>query len=230
MFRGLRHDPIRRATVTHRGALVSILGLVLLSAALQPWAAATSATLTDQALIDALRGGGYTLYFRHTATDWSQSDQVRQEGDWLSCDPSRMRQLSAEGRRSARAIGDAIRALGIPVGKLLASPYCRTMETARLMDIGPVEASADVMNLRAAEYYGGRDAIIATARTRLAKPPDTATNTVIVAHGNVAREATPVYPGEGEGVVFRPDGRGGFHFVARIAVVDWKRLVDAGTK
>jgi hypothetical protein len=43
---------------------------------------------------------------------------------------------------------------------------------------------------------------------------------VIVAHGNVAREATPVYPGEGEALVFEPDGAGGFVLRGRIAVDD----------
>ena len=180
--------------------------------------------LGDGALVEALRGGGYNLYFRHTATGWSRHDQVREAGDWTSCDPSRMRQLSRDGENSARAIGEAMRALGIPVGKVLSSPYCRTVQTARLMDLGSVETTTDVMNLRVAEYFGGRKAIIAAARARLATPPATGTNTVIVAHGNVAREATPVYPGEGEGVAFKPDGMGGFRYVGRLTPSDWARL------
>ena len=38
----------------------------------------------------------------------------------------------------ARRIGDAIRALGVPVAKVLSSEYCRAWETARLLDLGPV--------------------------------------------------------------------------------------------
>ena len=60
-------------------------------------------------IIDNLRDGGYNLYFRHVATDWSQSDDLQREGDWLSCDPARMRQLSAAGRADAIAIGHALR-------------------------------------------------------------------------------------------------------------------------
>lgn len=182
--------------------------------------------LETKALIDALRGGGYTLYFRHEATDWSQDDNVTEADDWLSCDSNQMRQLSSLGRERAAATGKAIRSLGIPVGQVLASPYCRTVETARLMNLGKVTTTTDVMNLRVAEYFGGRDAIVATAQALLAKPVTKNTNTVIVAHGNVAREATPVYPDEGEGVVFQADGKGSFRVVGRISPAEWVQLKD----
>ncbi len=196
-----------------------IAGLLLL------FAGAVAAA--DDALLDALRAGGNNIYFRHVATDWSQSDRVQQADDWLSCDAARMRQLSAEGRADARRIGDALRRLAIPVGEILASPYCRTMETARLMEVGPVRPSTDVMNLRSASYFGGRGAIVARARRLLASPPPAGSNRIIVAHGNVARNATPVYPAEGEGVVFRPDGAGGFDLVGRVAPDAWARLLEA---
>jgi len=120
-------------------------------------------------------------------------------------------------------IGKAMRELEIPVGEVLASPYCRTMETASLMEVGPVQASTDVMNLRSASYFGGREAVVSTARRLLSSPPPSGTNRIIVAHGNVAREATPVYPGEGEGLVFAPDG-GGFRLLGRLTPADWQRL------
>lgn len=183
--------------------------------------------LDDAALVAALRDGGYNIYFRHVATDWSQSDRVERRDDWLVCDAARMRQLSAAGRDDARAIGDAIRKLEIPVGEVLASPYCRTMETARLMDVGEVRPSTEVMNLRAASYFGGREAIVATAQRLLSTPPPSGSNRVIVAHGNVAREATPVYPDEGEGVVFEPDGDGGFRLVGRLTADGWRRVANS---
>jgi hypothetical protein len=201
---------------------IAVIALLLLCTS-EPVLAADD-TPPGEALVHSLRQGGFNIYFRHAATDWSQSDQVRGAGDWTSCDPARIRQLSDEGRRTAREVGDAIRALGIPVGKVLASPYCRTVETATLMDLGPVETTTDVMNLRVAEYFGGRAAIVETARARLGAPPTAGTNTVIVAHGNVARESTPVYPSEAEGAVFRPDDEGGFVFVSRISPADWARL------
>ena len=186
---------------------------------------AAAGEVADAALVSLLRNGGYTLYFRHTATDWSHSDHLTQTGDWLSCDKQKMRQLSERGRADARRIGLAIRQLDIPVGRVLASPYCRTVETGKLLDVGEVVPTADVMNLRAAEYVGGRMSIVENARRLLATPPAPGTNTVITAHGNVAREATPVYPGEGEGVVFQADLKGGFRVIARIPPKRWKRMV-----
>lgn len=172
--------------------------------------------LSGQALIEAIQQGGYNLYFRHEATDWSQQDLVHQKDDWQSCDGSRIRQLSEQGRQSAERTGQAMRNLNIPVSEVLASPYCRAMETARKLGLGDVKPSNDVINLRVSDYFGGREAVIATAQKLLARLPTAGSNRVIVAHGNVAREATPVYPGEGEMVIFKPEGKGQFTFVGRI--------------
>src|SRR5690606_7579317 len=74
------------------------------------------AAATERAvLIEALRGGGYVLYFRHAQTDWSLQDRIDGEDSWASCDPARMRQLSDEGRATARAVGAAMTRLEIPV-------------------------------------------------------------------------------------------------------------------
>jgi hypothetical protein len=209
-----------RATKSRHSLLFAGLALLLWGTAM----AEGGELLSGEALVRALQGGGYNLYFRHAATDWSRSDEVREAGDWTSCDPDRIRQLSDDGRRTAETVGEAIRALGIPVGAIYASPYCRTVETARLLGLGPVETTTDVMNMRVAEYFGGRGAIAERARARLAIPPAPGTNTVYVAHGNVAREATAVYPGEGEGIVFRPDEEGGFVFAGRLTPEEWRSL------
>jgi hypothetical protein len=188
-------------------------------------AVAAEELLNDAPLLAALRGGGHNLYFRHVGTNWSQHDQVQQAGDWRSCDATRMRQLSEQGRDDAKAIGSALRRLEVPVGEVLASPYCRTVETALLMQLGEVAETIQVMNLRAADYVGGRASVVASAQALLASPPP-AGNRVIVAHGNVAREATPAYPAEGEALVFAPDGEGGFILRGRITVGDWSRLLS----
>ena len=181
--------------------------------------------LADGDLLAALKQGGHSLYFRHVATDWSQYDQVKEVDDWRSCDGSRMRQLSEAGRNDARLIGSALRELQVPIAEVLASPYCRTVETAKLMRLGEVRETLQVMNLRAAGYVGGRSKIIADAQALFATAPASG-NRVIVAHGNVAREATPAYPDEGEMLVLTADGEGGFILHGRIAIDDWPRLLQ----
>jgi broad specificity phosphatase PhoE len=192
-------------------------------------AVAAQELLGDAALVAALRGGGHNLYFRHVGTTWSQHDQVLEAGDWRSCDATRMRQLSQQGRDDAKTIGSALRRLEVPVGEVMASPYCRTVETARLMQLGDVIETTQVMNLLTADYIGGRASVVASAQALLASPPPSG-NRVIVAHGNVAREATPAYPAEGEALVFAPDGEGGFILRARIAVSDWSRLLSVDSQ
>lgn len=81
--------------------------------------------LVGTQLVAALRDGGYVLYLRHTETPEDGTDEPDSLGD---C--SRQRALNAAGRADARALGAAVRALGVPVGEVLASPYCRTVERA----------------------------------------------------------------------------------------------------
>ena len=92
------------------------------------------------------------------------------------------------------------------------------------MGVGPVRTTDDVLNLHAAEYAGGREAIVVRARARLSAYPAPGRNDVYVAHGNLARAATDVYPGEGERIVFRPLGAAGFEFVGRLDPAAWTEL------
>jgi broad specificity phosphatase PhoE len=220
---GVTHGMI--GNMTDMLSRLAITGSILLVWILLIPVSVSAEDFSHRELVQLLRQGGYNIYFRHEATDWGQYDTVRQEKDWLSCDGSKMRQLSDAGRQRAKRSGEAMRQIGVPVSEVLASPYCRTMETARQFGLGEVVATTEVMNLRAAEFFGGREAIIAKARRLLASQPSPGSNRIVVAHGNVAQAATPVYPGEGEGVVFRPDGSGGFIVVDRIPPDRWLQLV-----
>jgi phosphohistidine phosphatase SixA len=189
---------------------------------------ARAADLEGRALVETLQEGGYNIYFRHAPTDWGQQDRVEAAGDWTSCDPAEMRQLSADGRAIARRIGDAIRALGVPVAKVLSSEYCRASETARLLDLGPVTTTRDIMNMRVVALVGGRDAVIARARRVLAQPAPEGANVVIVGHGNLMRAATGAYAGEAGSGIYAPraGSERGFELVARLTPDDWQRLAE----
>ena len=54
-------------------------------------------------------------------------------------DCTTQRNLGEKGREQARAIGAAIRAAGVTVDRVLTSQWCRCRDTARLLDVGPVE-------------------------------------------------------------------------------------------
>jgi len=54
-------------------------------------------------------------------------------------DCATQRNLDARGRAQARAIGDLFRANGIASARVLSSAWCRSRDTATLLDLGPVE-------------------------------------------------------------------------------------------
>jgi phosphohistidine phosphatase SixA len=80
-------------------------------------------------LIEDLRRGGYTILFRHERTS------VIGDWDFLPFKPEecdRQRTLSEVGKASARTVGETMRALQIPVGKVATSTYCRAIEHGKL--------------------------------------------------------------------------------------------------
>jgi len=170
-------------------------------------------------LAGRLRRGGYVLAFRHAATDFSTTDTTR---DLRDC--SRQRNLTAEGRRQARSIGREFRRLGIPVGRVLASPFCRTRETATLAFGRAVSSRA----LLSAEFFEGEPAgerQPARLRRLLASPPQRATNTILVSHNFAIDDATGESLAEGEAVIVTPRrGQWSFEVVARVKAGDWARL------
>ena len=182
------------------------------------WAAEPSVdALAGQALLAALRQGGLIIYFRHTSTDFGQNDD--QMTGYEDC--ARQRNLTEQGREEARQIGAAIQRLHLPIGDVLASPFCRTMETARLM-FGRAQATAAVRRGPARPDSPDR---YAELRKLLATPPQAGTDLVIASHGNpfAAVAGTP-YLAEGEAAVIRPLGAEGFRVVARIPKNGWDDL------
>jgi len=197
-----------------------VLGALALAAAALAAAGALAQTpqLAGRALADALRQGGYVLYLRHTSTDFGQNDE--QMTDYADC--ATQRNLTDVGRAEARAIGAALRELRIPVGDVLASPYCRTLETGRLV-FGRATPSVAVRGGPARPDSANR---YAELRALLGVPVPRGTNVAIASHGNpFAAVAGPPYLAEGEMAVLEPlGGDGQFRIVARITKDRWAAL------
>lgn len=175
------------------------------------------ATLAGPALLTALREGGYVLYLRHTSTDFGENDD--QMTDFADC--TKQRNLTDAGRAEARALGAAIRDLKIPIATVYASPYCRTMETGRLVFANVTRSYAvrgGPARPESPERYAALRALLSTA-----VPPGT--NVAISSHGNpFYGVAGPPYLAEGEMAVIEPQGNGQFRVVARIAKNAWTQL------
>jgi phosphohistidine phosphatase SixA len=178
-----------------------------------------AAPLAGRELLAALRRGGYVIYFRHAATDFGQNDD-RMSG-YEDC--ATQRNLTDGGREEARAIGAQMKALAIPVERVLASPFCRTMETARLI-FGRAESSAAVRGGPAsAEKSRYADLV-----TLLSTPLPQGTNLAIVSHGNPFRAVTEApYLAEGEAAIVEPLGSERFRVVARVRKDEWAALAGA---
>lgn len=156
-------------------------------------------TLAGAALVEALRAGGYVIYFRHAATDFSQEDTDRQDLD--NC--ATQRNLDDAGRAEARRIGEGFAALGIPIGEVLGSEYCRTRETAELA-FGRVTPTTDLTSVFAAAETDDDEERIAALRRLLATAPEPGTNTVLVSHQANLEDATGIVIAEGEAAIFLP--------------------------
>jgi phosphohistidine phosphatase SixA len=136
-------------------------------------------------------------------------------------DCARQRNLTDRGRDEARRIGVAIKRLDIPIGDVLASPFCRTRETAQLIFGRATVAPA----VRGGPARADSDDRYAELRKLLSTPPSRGTNLAIASHGNPFRAVTDTqYLAEGEAAVIRPLGAQGFRIVARIPKDGWDAL------
>ena len=178
---------------------------------------AQDARLQGDALIQALRGGGYVILMRHAATEAKlDADTV----DLADC--TTQRNLSPDGRAAARAIGARVTALGLPIGDVQASPYCRAMESGRLI-FGRADAVSGLRD-HAVKDAAARAESAAALMPLLATPPAQGKDNVVVTHGFNAKSVTGLDLLEAEAVVVKPDGHGGFAIVGDIKADAWNSL------
>jgi broad specificity phosphatase PhoE len=174
--------------------------------------------LSGAELIAALQQGGFNIALRHAITDRTQTDVPPENLE----DCTKQRNLNDIGREQARAIGRAIAALNVPIGKVLSSPYCRTRETAELA-FGAFETELALNN--AFINSAQRPRLYAMLKELLAQPPEPGTNVVLVTHGDNIGGASGVTVAEGEAAIFYPDGTGGFMLAARLTADAWLALM-----
>src|SRR5207253_1997822 len=129
-------------------------------------------------LLPEVRKGGYVLFIRHPKTNPDQADT-----DPLHLDNVKaQRQLSDEGRKQAKALGEAFRALKIPVGKVIASKFNRAQEAAKLLGVGEVTATVDVAEGGLVVSPRENERRAKALRELLSTPPPDGKNFVIVSH------------------------------------------------
>ena len=122
-----------------------------------------------------LRAGGLVVVLRHAATDYSNPTRIPSSSPTAPL----QRNLSAQGRADARTIGRGMRRLGLPIGKVHSSAYCRTLETARLA-FGRATVHLALLNTIAAEHDAVWRKQITDARRLLGTRPAFGKLTVLV--------------------------------------------------
>lgn len=136
-------------------------------------------------------------------------------------DCANQRPLTDKGRDEARAVAAHLKRLGIPVDKVYASPFCRTVETAMLAfgkaEKSPAVRGGPVQSDDPKRYDG--------LRKLLSTPPAPGRNNAISSHGNPFHAIFgPPYLAEGEIAAVRPSGDAGFEIAGRIRLDDWAQL------
>jgi broad specificity phosphatase PhoE len=154
-----------------------------------PWAARA-----DETVWDALQAPGSVVVLRHSYAPGSFDPP-----DARLDDCSTQRNLDDSGRAQARRVGEAFRQHGIAVGRVLSSPRCRCLDTARLA-FGRVEPWNVLQGaLRDPEL---RRRLLVPVRQAIADHRD-GPPLVLVTHGSVVSDLTGLDVRMGAFVVLR---------------------------
>ena len=162
----------------------------------------------DEDLWRRLAAGGQVVLLRHAATTSGVGDPTGFRLD----DCATQRNLTEAGRAESRRIGGAFKARAIPVGRVLSSPWCRCLETARLA-FGSAETWEPLSSL-----FADRTRQVEQTRAfrALAGEQRRGGNTVLVTHGANIVAFVGVSPAMAEMVIVTPQGNGTFTVAGRL--------------
>lgn len=173
--------------------------------------------VTPPELVDALRAGGLVLLVRHGQAAGSDRDPAH----WrLTRDRQTQGNLTPNGKEEARLIGNGLRALGVPVSKVIASPYFRARDFAEIAFRTRPVIAADL---------GPKNPHQIDAYHRYLASRPSGGNLVVVGHllaPTTAQISQLSELADGHAAVYRPDGKGNSDLIALIAPDDWARLLE----
>ena len=185
---------------------------------------ATAQTSSD--VVSALRTGGNIIVLRHGATFTDQADTNPLDPK----DTAHQRQLNDAGKAAAKAMGDALHTLKVPVGQVTTSQFQRAVDTGTLLGFGAVIPTADISEGGLVVSPNENNRRAAALKKLAATPPAAGTNVILVTHKPNILDAFGkdwFDVREGEASIFKPDGKGGFTLVARVQAADWPKLATA---
>lgn len=180
---------------------------------------------SDGDLAAALKSGGHVIVIRHGATHQDQADTDPLNPDNIA----KQRQLNDKGREAAKVLGNALRSIGVPVGKVVTSQFQRAYETAQLAGLQNIDKSPDISEggLVVTPIENNRRA--AAMKKLASTAPAAGTNTIIVSHKPNIMDAFGkdwFDVREGEASIFKPDGAA-YKLVARVQMDEWPKVAAA---
>ncbi len=179
---------------------LAVAALLLLS-----W---SSSSANETAAWEALRRDGAVALVRH-----GEAPGIGDPTGWKLDDCATQRNLNDAGRDQARALGERLRAERIAIAQVLASPWCRTAETATLLAVGkvrtePTFANAYVLSERRAEFTAGAQTLIGRWRG-----PGVL---LVVTHGENIQALVGRAPAPAELVVVAAEGDGSLREIGAV--------------
>ena len=169
-----------------------------------------NAHANEDDLIKLMKSGGHILMIRHAYAPGSGDPANFKIGDCVT-----QRNLDDRGRSQARAIGDWLRSKGIKDAKIYSSQWCRCLETATLLGLGPV---AELPALDS--FYGkpqNREPDIKALRSFIATLPADGELIIFVTHYVTILEVTGEGVSPGEGVVLKIKEGGAFDVLGSLS-------------
>lgn len=190
---------------------VTLLLMGLLASTL---VASTLAQAADGAIWANLKQGGYVILMRHGPVD-SLTHSTHPRAEFENC--VGQNNLSPQGQQEMAQLGRAFKKKRIPIGAVLASPFCRTQDTARIA-FGKVHVwdALDLQTELPDDEAAKRSEEVA-ARIGQFKGKK---NLVLVTHQPNIDSLTLELVERGTILVLKPSGGAGFSVVGRIALED----------
>jgi len=164
--------------------------------------AATVYAADEENLWQALRSGGHFALLRHAVAPGTGDPPNFAIGLCAT-----QRNLSDEGRDQARQIGGRFRDNNILSARVFSSQWCRCLETAKLLELGPVE---ELPALNSFFQHYERRASQTRALKKWLLQQDLSRPLVLVTHQVNITALTGIYPASGELVIVQRTQEGGF--------------------
>lgn len=170
--------------------LVLVIGLV---------AAGGATAGASEFPLERLNDGGHVVMLRHARAPGTGDPEAFRLGDCAT-----QRNLDEEGREQARRLGARLRAAGVASATVYSSQWCRCLETAVLLGLGPVEELPALNSFyqRPAE----REPSLQALRALLAKLPPDGPPVILVTHQVTIAAVTGRPVRSGSAVVLEVNG------------------------